>query len=163
MEVLMRISFNMKAVFVLVIFFVTLFCSSLVYGQDIIQTFPKGKIYLKDGGITQGTNLEISKDIAYLNVSGLKKEFQMSNIRQIQAKKDKAKKWGSTCAGSCIGLSLGSLLASGGETTDAYGNTQSIDTGQYILSAALWAGIFYGGGYLIGSLLDNWETVYFGN
>ena len=159
----MRISNKINIVFILVLIFVSLLSCSITNAQGYIQTFSKGKILLKDGRLIEGKDMEMSKDIVYLNTTGIYQEFQLSNIRLIQVKKGNAKKWGNVCAGSVMGLSLLALISSGGEITNYYGDTQSINTDQYFIGTLLWAGIFYGGGYLIGYLLDDWETVYIGN
>ena len=157
----MQVKFEIKVVFMLV--FLTLFCFNISNAQGYLVTYPKGKIILKQGQIVKGTDLEITKEVAYLKIKELKQEFKMTDIYQIEAKKGKAEKWGMACCGGCLGVTMLTLAASGGETTDEYGDTENIDTGEYLLGAGLWAGIFYAGGYLVGAVLDDWETVYFGN
>ena len=50
------------------------------------------------------------------------------------------------------------------EVEDINGDTETVSLIPfYLISTAIWGTIGYGGGYLIGYLLDDWETVYFGN
>jgi len=129
-------------------------------GQILTQKYPKGKIVLNSGIRVEGKNLVITQETASLTVGSTSQSFQLKDIKQIQAKKGNGQKYGNTCGGSCLGLALGSYLATGGETEDVYGNKQKIDFGQYLLGTTIWVGLFYGAGYFIGSLTDEWEIVY---
>ena len=136
---------------------------SISFAQGVLQSYPKGKIFLKKGVTLEGKDLKITKDAASLNIGGQVNSYKLDEVAQIMAKKGKAKRFGLMSAGSCVGLSLGAYLGSGGNTVDVEGNEVPIDTGQYFAGTAIWALIFYGGGYLIGLAADHWEVVYFKN
>jgi len=146
----------------LILSFLTLvvFFNTQLIAQELVKEYPKGKISLDNGQIITGKNLRVFTDSAVMKVQGIEQEFQLSEVKIIQAKVGKATKWALTCSGGCAALSLGSLLAVGGSTTDAQGNEVEIDAGSYMMGTIIWAGIFYGVGYLIGAMLDDWETIY---
>jgi hypothetical protein len=120
--------------------------------QALAQSqYPLVKIHLESGMVLNGKNASLTGTTVVASVSGMSQTYKMEDIKMVQAKKGLGAKYGSVCGGSCFGLSLGTFLAAGGE---------GVDAGSYFLGAALWAGIFYGGGWLIGTAMDSWETVY---
>ena len=137
-----------------------LLLSSLAWSQVPIQTYPIGRIFLKNGMTLEGKNVQMSMESVIIDVAGVPQQFAMQDVVQVMVKQGKDKKFGANCAGACVGFSLGSVLASGGKSVDADGNETSINPGEYLASLALWAGVSYGVGYLAGKLADDWQVVY---
>jgi len=144
---------------------IILFCfSSVSLGQTVLQAYPQGKIYLKSGIVVEGKSLEITKDQTKISIAGNTQTFELADVQQIQAKVGKGKRYAKTCSAGCIGLSLGSYMASGGKYEDPdTGEIMEMPFGAYLLSSALYGAVFYLGGYLMGSLSDSRNTVYFSN
>lgn len=147
---------------IIVFFFTMLISVEKSTAQVVMQSYPEGKIFLKSGTIVEGKNLEITSNTAILVIADNRQEFNLNEIQQIMARKGKAKEMGNICGGGCLSLALVSFLSSGGEVTDEYGNTQKIEFGTYMIGTAMWAAIFYGAGYLIGKMMDDWQVIYFG-
>ena len=124
-------------------------------------SYPKGKIILKAGTIVEGKDMQLWPGSVDLMVGGMLMTFELTDVQQIMAKRGLAKRMGNICGGGCFGLALGSILLTGGKIQDEYGNTVEYDVGTLMASAALWTAIFYGGGYLVGMAMDDWQIVYF--
>jgi hypothetical protein len=133
-------------------------CSSfLSYSQE----YHKVKVTLKNGLTMEGKHALITPDsVSFLTETDYT-NIPLESVQFINAKKGKAQKFAGYAAGGCLGLSLGVLVASGGETTNlSTGKTETIDIGEYLLGTALWMAIFGGVGCLIGTLADDWNMVY---
>lgn len=152
---------KMNSTKILLLFIIGFFLVAHGFAQTAFQSYPEGKIFFKNGAIIEGKNLEITSDSAILEVSSFKQTYHLDEIQQIMAKKGKAKEMANICGGGCLSLALVSYLASGGESTDEFGNTVEIDFGTYMLGSGMWVAIFYGTGYLIGRVMDDWQVVYF--
>ncbi|MBT4035553.1 MAG: hypothetical protein HOB84_01955 [Candidatus Marinimicrobia bacterium] len=133
---------------------------SLLSGQVATQEYARGKVFLSNGMTLEGKDLRMTMESVILDIGGQDQTFMLSEVVQVMAKSGKAKKFGQNCAGACVGLNLGTWLASGGTTTDLDGNEVDINPGQQLLSIALWGGISYGIGYLAGKMSDDWQVVY---
>jgi len=139
-----------------------LFCFlvSLLGAQGVTQEYAEGKIFLSNGMTLEGNDLRMTMESVTLHVGEQDQVFMLADVVQVMAKKGKAKKFGQNCAGSCIGVNLGLWLASNGTTIDADGNEVDIKPVQQIIGIALWGGVSYGIGYLIGKVSDDWQVVY---
>ncbi len=123
--------------------------------------YPKGKIILKAGTVIEGKDLQLGPESVALTVGGMPMTYKLTDVQQVMAKKGLAKRMGNIFGGGCFGLAMAAYLSTGGEIENEYGYTVEIDFGMYMESAALWTAIFYGGGYLVGMAMDDWQFVYF--
>ncbi|MCF7823869.1 MAG: hypothetical protein K9N35_06810 [Candidatus Marinimicrobia bacterium] len=147
----------------LTVMLITLLMVPAMNAQNISQKYPKGKIYLANGMNLEGKNLRMTPESVTVEIMGQDQTFMLTDVIQIMAKQDKGKRFGKICAGSCVGISLLSLLAGPEVTeTDAYGNQVVVeqDAVQSMIGVVIWAGISYGVGYLAGTIADDWEIVY---
>jgi len=83
----------------------------------------------------------------------MSKTYPLSEVQQIMIKRGRATQWAGGCGGGCAALCL-LIVLTNDESSSGY------TTGELALSSALWVGIFYGAGYLIGTLTDDWTPVY---
>lgn len=139
-------------------FFVTVllyFAISVSAEPQIEWKYPKGRISLYDGSVVEGKKLILNTDLVSLQVNNTKSNFEVSDIKQIMAKKGRpsslAKSFGLGCLASFIifGLITRDHLHSG-----------DIEPTQYVISAIVTPLSSAGLGYLIGSKFDDWIIVY---
>jgi|TARA_B100001964_G_C13987221_1_gene488991 hypothetical protein len=97
--------------------------------------------------------------------------LQLSDIIQIQAKKGTGSQCGKGCAGSCVGFFLYSYLIDNWQYEK---ETYNYNTGQYetetvqvitvpelVVWTIFYSAVSYGAGWLVGTLTDSWQVVYF--
>ncbi|MBN1117159.1 MAG: hypothetical protein JXA77_08145 [Bacteroidales bacterium] len=128
---------------------------SLLFGSSLIhaQSYSKVKIIKADGFTVEGKQAVLQQEsVTFTEKNGSLQTCNLSDVLYIQAKKGKAKKWALGCAGGCAGFMLVSVVAaSASENVTVYG-----DAGGVLFALGLSAGV----GALIGTLTDNYETVY---
>lgn len=120
------------------------------------QTFKKVKVTMSNGMTIKGSSASITNDILYMKTNNIMAEYQLSDVSMIMAKQGKASKWAIGCGGGCLGICMISGIASGAEGIEEAGTT----VGGYIAGSLIWTGFSVGVGYLIGTLLDDYEIVY---
>lgn len=137
------------------IFIIIAFLSvSLVTAQDfkIVQvTLKNGQVYKGKKGTLTGESISFLSNQA-------QKTFPLTDVTLVQAKEGKAGKWALAMGGGCLGVGIIVSVTQGGKYNEVSGETY--DTGTLLLGSFLWAGIFAGGGALIGSASDKWQNVY---
>lgn len=132
---------------------------SVLNAQVVTKEYPIGKLFMLNGLDIEGTNLRITKQTATIEVMGQDQVFMLNDVMQIMAKEGKAKKIAKNCGLACVGCNLLPLLFSSG-SSDANGEEYEIEISSVIIGAALYGGLSYGIGYLIGQSTDHWEIVY---
>jgi len=121
--------------------------------QEIPGQYKKVKVILKSNVTATGKNGTINTAMGYLSFTsrGQKITYPMEDIQTIMAKKGNAGTWALAFGGGCAAICAVAVAVG----SDEY------STGTLIGGSVIWVGIFSAGGYLIGSLTDKWETVYF--
>ncbi|MCF6238599.1 MAG: hypothetical protein L3J79_07285 [Candidatus Marinimicrobia bacterium] len=117
-------------------------------------------MFLANGLTIEGKDLRMTMETATIDISGQDQVLLLTDVVQIMAKQGKGKRFGQNCAGSCVGVYLGLMLASGGTTVDADGNETDINLVSAVMELAIFGGVSYGIGYLVGRLSDSWQVVY---
>ena len=134
---------------------------SLLGAQGVTQEYAMGKVFLANGMTLEGDDLRMTMESVTIDMQGQDQVFPLADVVQVMAKSGKAKRFGQNCAGTCVGINLGMWLASGGVGIDPEtGEEFDIKPAQQLLSIALWGGISYGIGYLVGKVSDDWQVVY---
>lgn len=132
--------------------------ASLIVGAAFAQDYKKVQVITKDGLTIKGKNGILTQEsITFIGGSG-QKTFPLSDVNLVQAKEGKAGKWALYSGGGCLGLGLIVSLTQGGKYNEV--SDMTYDTGTLLIGSVIWAGIFAGAGAIIGSLSDDWETVY---
>ncbi len=134
---------------------------SIISAQVVNQDYPLGRIYLSNGFTIEGSNLRMSSESVTIEVMGQDQQFILTDVVQVMAKQDKAKRYGNICAAVCVGCNLLPFLAmSLASSSDTESETSSDETISVVIGAALWGGVSYGVGYLLGQASDDWQVVY---
>lgn len=127
-------------------------------------TYPKAKIFMKNGQTIEGKRLIMDKEIVVLYVNGSPQAFQTYDVYSIMVKKGYASDFAYCGGGGCLALSAITLLFSYEDLTSSdsvYVETYGENAlEQFILGSLIWTAIFATGGYLIGSLVDDWTPIY---
>lgn len=138
----------------LICIIIALLCVSMVAGQD----FKIVQVTLKNGQVFKGKKGTLTNEsISFLSGSA-QKTYTLNEVSLVQAKEGKAGKWALAMGGGCLGVGVLVSVTQGGKYNEATGETY--DTGTLLLGSLIWAGIFAGGGALIGSASDKWQNVY---
>lgn len=123
-------------------------------------TYPKAKIFLKSGQIIQGERLVMDMETVTLRINGIPQTFQTYDISNIMVKKGYAGDFALCSGGGCLALCAVTLAVSYKDLTDDIVEENELTVGQFVAGSLIWAAIFAGGGYLIGSLIDDWTPIY---
>lgn len=125
--------------------------------QDSFKTtYPKAKIFLNDGRIIQGERFMMDTDTVLLHINNNPQVFMTNDVYQIMVKKGYANKFAQYFGGGCLALCGLTLIANYENLDGYYGPT----VGDFIVGSLIWTAIFTGGGYLLGSLVDDWTPIY---
>lgn len=134
---------------------------SITSAQVTSQEYPLGRIYLSNGFTIEGSNLRMSSESVIIEVMGQDQQFMLTDVVQVMAKQDKAKRYGNICGVACVGCNLLPFLAMTlTNSSDTESETSSEEAISVVLGAALWGGVSYGVGYLLGQASDDWQVVY---
>lgn len=131
------------------------------FAQSLYKTtYPKARIFMKSGQIIQGERLIMDMETVTLRINGIPQTFQTYDISNIMVKKGYAGDFALCGGGGCLALCAFTLAISYKDFTDDIVEENELTVGQFIAGSLIWVAIFAGGGYLIGSLLDDWTPIY---
>ncbi len=134
--------------------FVTIIPSSAQVSAKI--TYPKAMVFLKDGRIIKGEKLLMDEETIFLHINNNPQVFQINDVSQVMVKKGYANDFAQCFGGGCLAL-CGITLIANFENFDEY-NGYSLEN--FIVGSLIWTAIFTAGGYLVGSVIDDWTPIY---
>ncbi|MGB9596161.1 MAG: hypothetical protein ACPL7B_07750 [Candidatus Poribacteria bacterium] len=145
----------------LVIIVLMFVLNTLSFSQTSYKmTYPKARIFMKSGQIIQGERLIMDMETVTLRINGISQTFQTYDISNIMVKKGYAGDFALCGGGGCLALCAFTLAISYKDFTDDVIEEDELTVGQFIAGSLIWVAIFAGGGYLIGSLIDDWTPIF---
>lgn len=136
-------------------------CSTLLLlmAQDIYaQQYPEMKIILKNSATIEGEDGILNDESASLLVNNESKTYPLEDVQMVMVKKGLAGKYALWGGGGCAVINLIVIIASSGMEDETGG--AKYETSTLVAGSLIWVGICAGGGYLIGSSVDDWNTIY---
>ena len=114
------------------------------------QDFKIVQVTLKNGQVYKGKKGTLTNESISFLSNQAQKTFPLNEVTLVQAKKGKAGKWALAMGGGCLVWGLLSIVDKVGSRNYS---TLDVDLsyGTLLLGSLSWAGIFAGGGALIGS------------
>ena len=119
------------------------------------RRYPKGRLFLSNGSLVEGRNVIVGAESVTMDIGGMVKAYQLSEVQQIMVKRGLGPKWAGGCAGGCAALCLLNVFL-----WETEGDEYQYEAADHILYSAIYVSIFSAGGYLVGYLLDDWKPIY---
>ena len=131
------------------------------YAQNMYKTtYPKARIFMKNGQMIQGESLIMDMENVTLRINGFPQTFQTSDVSNIMVKKGYAGDFALCGGGGCLALCAVTLAASYKNLTDDLKQDDELTVGQLVAGSLIWVAIFTGGGYLLGYFIDDWTPIF---